>query len=149
MDIERYLKFNLDMTLVKEVLFDNTQRLVFDTITKLISFKRFFDKNKEKYVDFSSYKKEDYESFFKGIKCMSSRYDTTDNKIIKFIEERIENWTKIKFILKIIFCLKQIIYYKFYFNFNFDWSKLLEIQQLKKEFFSNQFFLFKYLYSFI
>ena len=91
MDIERYLKFNLDMTLVKEVLFDNTQRLVFDTITKLISFKRFFDKNKEKYVDFSSYKKEDYESFFKGIKCMSSRYDTTDNKIIKFIEERIEN----------------------------------------------------------
>ena len=80
---------------------------------------------------------------------MSSRYDTTDNKIIKFIEERIENWTKIKFILKIIFCLKQIIYYKFYFNFNFDWSKLLEIQQLKKEFFSNQFFLFKYLYSFI
>ena len=47
MDIERYLKFNLDITLVKEVLLDNTQRLVFDTITKLISFKRFFDKIKK------------------------------------------------------------------------------------------------------
>ena len=33
MDNEKYLKFNIEMTLVKEVLFDKTQIIVFDIVT--------------------------------------------------------------------------------------------------------------------
>ena len=91
MDIEKYLKFNVDMTLVKEVLLDDTQRLVFDSTTKLINVKRFFEKNKESYFNFTSYKKEDFEQCFNGIKTMFSRNNKTDNKIIKFLEKRLEN----------------------------------------------------------
>ena len=91
MDIERYLKFNLDMTLVKEVLLDDTQRHVFDTATKLVNFKKFFDSNNEKYIDFKEYKKEDFEIFFKELKSLFSRHNDTDNKIIKFFEKRLEN----------------------------------------------------------
>ena len=90
MDIERYLKFNLDMTLVKEVLFDESQRHVFDTASKLVNFKKFFDINNEKYIDFSEYKKEDFEIFFTELKSMFSRHNDTDNKIIKFFEKRLE-----------------------------------------------------------
>ena len=90
MDIERYLKFNLDMTLVKEVLFDESQRHVFDTASKLVNFKKFFDINNEKYIDFSEYKKEDFEIFFTELKSMFSRHNETDNKIIKFFEKRLE-----------------------------------------------------------
>ena len=64
MDIEKYLKFHLDMKLVKEVLFDESQRIVFDTITKLINIKRFFEKNNETNINFLSYKKEDFENCF-------------------------------------------------------------------------------------
>ena len=47
MDIEYYLKFNLEMTLVKEVLFDKDQMLAFDLISKLINFKKGISTSKE------------------------------------------------------------------------------------------------------
>ena len=90
MDIEKYLKFHLDMKLVKEVLFDESQRIVFDTITKLINIKRFFEKNNETNINFLSYKKEDFENCFNGIRSMFSRNNTIDNKIISFIENRLD-----------------------------------------------------------
>ena len=37
------------MTLVKEVVFDESQRHVFDTASNLLNFKKFFDINNEKY----------------------------------------------------------------------------------------------------
>ena len=91
MDVERYFKFNIDMTLVKEVLFDETQRNVFDTVTKLLNIKRFFEKKKEVKISFLNYKKENFEHCFEGVKTMFSRNNNSDNRIIKFIEKILEN----------------------------------------------------------
>ena len=90
MDIEKYLKFNIDMTLVKEVLFDETQRIVFDNVTKLINIKRFFDKNNEPYINFSNYQKEDFQNCFNGIRTIFSRNTYTDRKLISFIEKKLD-----------------------------------------------------------
>ena len=91
MDIETYLKFHLDMILVKEVLFDETQRTVFDNVTKLITLKKVFEKQENSYVSFSNYKKEDYEDCFKAIKKILSRNSYTDKKLIGFLDKRIYN----------------------------------------------------------
>ena len=90
MDIDKYLKFHLDMTLVKEVLFDETQRIVFDNVTKLINLKKFFEENKESSNSFKKYKKEDYENCFNGIRTLFSRNTYTDKKLISFIEKRLD-----------------------------------------------------------
>ena len=92
MDIEKYLKFNIDLTLVKEVLFDETQRNVFDNVTKLLNVKRFFDKKKEVEITFSNYQKEDFEHCFEGIKTMFSRSNESDKRIIRFIDKILENY---------------------------------------------------------
>ena len=91
MDIETYLKFHLDMSLVKEVLFDETQRTVYDNVTKLITLKRVFEKQENSFVSFSNYKKEDFEDCFKAIKTILSRKSYTDKKIIDFLDKRICN----------------------------------------------------------
>jgi hypothetical protein len=77
MNIERYLKFNLDMNLVKEVVFDESQRHEFDTASNLLNLKKFFDINNEKYIDF--FKKEDFEIFFTKLNSMFSRHNDIDN----------------------------------------------------------------------
>ena len=90
MDIERYLKLYLDMSFIKEALLDETQRLVLDTSSKLVNLKKLFFINYEKSLDFFEYQREDFEIFFRGLKSMFSRHNDTDNKIIKFIEKRLE-----------------------------------------------------------
>ena len=91
MDIDKYLKFHLDMTLVKEVLFDDTQINVFDSVSKLINLKRLFEKNEESDINFSRYSKEDFEDCFNAIREMSLRNSSTDKKIINFIEKRLDH----------------------------------------------------------
>ena len=91
MDIDKYLKFHLDMTLVKEILYDETQRIVFDNVTKLINLKKFFEENKEPSNSLKRYKKGDYENCFNGIKLMFSRNNSADNKILSLIEKGLKN----------------------------------------------------------
>jgi hypothetical protein len=85
MNIDTYLKFNLEMTLIKEVLFDKSQILTFDAISKMINFKKFFDKSEEEFFDIKSYDKTSFDDFFKSVQIIMQRQNNTDRKLINNI----------------------------------------------------------------
>ena len=93
MDIDTYLKFNLDIKLVKEVLLDKDQRLVLDTSSSLLNFKRFFDKIDitDKTSSFSEYKKKNFANFFESLFVLFKRNNTTDRRVINFIQKNIDD----------------------------------------------------------
>ena len=90
MDIDTYLKFNLEMTLIKEVLFDKNQIVIFDIISKMINLKKFFEPIIEKQLSFDRYDKFEFEEFFSSIDVLFDRQNETDRKIINFITTKIE-----------------------------------------------------------
>ena len=60
-------------------------------MSKLINLKRLFEKNEESDINFSRYRKEDFEDCFNEIRKMRLRNSSTDKKIINFIEKRLDH----------------------------------------------------------
>ena len=89
MDIDNYLKFNLEMTLIKEVLFDKNQNITFGIISKFNNFKKFFYLEKDE-LSFNQYDKKDFVEFFNSLEVLFKRQNETDKKIITFITSKLE-----------------------------------------------------------
>ena len=74
------------MKFLKEVILDKNQRHVLKILTKLINFKRFFEKNTDLIYEFSEYKQEDFKEFYDSIKLIFDKKDLISQKIIEFID---------------------------------------------------------------
>ena len=81
MNIEKYLKLNLEMSLMKDVLFDDHQKIVFDTVTNISNVNRLFGENKFN-DNLSEYKKE---TILNEIKLMNSRNNNIDKNMLSLI----------------------------------------------------------------
>ena len=77
MDIDNYLKFNLEMTIVKDVLFDDNQMITFDIISKMVNVKKFFNQSKDRHYD-----KNEFKEFFDSIDVLFKRQNETDKKLL-------------------------------------------------------------------
>ena len=86
MGIKTYLQFQIEMKFLKEVILDKNQRHVLKILTKLINFKRFFEKNTDLIYEFSEYKQEDFKEFYDSIKLIFDKKDLISQKIIEFID---------------------------------------------------------------
>ena len=82
MNIERYLKLILEMSVMKDVLFDDHQKIVFDSVTNLSNVNRLFSENNESNDNISEYNEENLKIISNAMKLMNCR---NNNIIIKML----------------------------------------------------------------
>ena len=85
MNIERYLKLILEMSVMKDVLFDDHQKIVFDSVTNLSNVKRLFSENNESNDNISEYNEENLKTISNAMKLMNSRNNNIDIKMLSLI----------------------------------------------------------------
>ena len=90
LDIKNFLRFNQDMAVVKEVLFDNNQRITFDVMSKFINIGKFFNQINDQQLSFKNYDVKEFKEFFISLEVLFKRNNETDNKIISFISSKLE-----------------------------------------------------------
>jgi hypothetical protein len=89
LDIRNYLKTHLELNLIKQVLFDEFQFKIFNTISPVIGFKHLFEEEENKQVRLSEYKKVEFNDFFDFVHHLLSRKNLVDNKILEFINKQL------------------------------------------------------------
>jgi hypothetical protein len=89
LDIKNYLKSNLEINLIKQVLFDEFQLKIFNTISPVISFKVMFEENKNKAISLSEYNKIEFNDFFDFLIKVLDRKNIVDKKILDFIKHEL------------------------------------------------------------
>ena len=85
MNIERYLKLILEMSVMKDVLFDDHQKIVFDSVTNLSNVNRLFSENNESNDNSSEYNEENLKTISNAMKLMNSRNNNIDIKMLSLI----------------------------------------------------------------
>ena len=85
MNIERYLKLILEMSVMKDVLFDDHQKIVFDSVTNLSNVNRLFSENNESNDNISEYNEENLKIISNAMKLMNSRNNNIDIKMLSLI----------------------------------------------------------------
>ena len=88
MEIKTFLRNNLELKLIKKVLFDKNQLLAFNTLSLFTYFKNLFDESENEMI-MSNYDKKDFENFFNSLNVLLQRDNATDKKIINFIKTNI------------------------------------------------------------
>ena len=88
MEIKTFIRSNLEAKLIKKVLFDKNQLIVFDTISLFSNFKSLFDDN-EKDLKMFNYDKKDFQDFFESLNILFQRENATDRKLLNFIKTHI------------------------------------------------------------
>jgi hypothetical protein len=90
LDIRNYLKSHLELNLIKQILFDEYQLKICDTISPVIGFKHMFEELDEyKNVKLSEYKKVEFNDFFDYVQIILSRKNLVDNKIFEYINKQL------------------------------------------------------------
>ncbi len=89
LDIRNYLRSHLELNLIKQVLFDEYQFKIFNTISPVIGFKRLFEEEENKQVKLTEYKKVEFNDFFDFVHHILSRKNLVDNKILEFINKQL------------------------------------------------------------
>jgi hypothetical protein len=90
MDIQNYIKFNLGMSFIKQILFDKFQLLAFDGLFQVINCKTLFYDNNDISRDFSIYNKSHFEEFFRSFQFILQRQNSTDKKLLDFLFQNLE-----------------------------------------------------------
>ena len=90
MDIQNYIKFNLGMSFIKQILFDKSQLLTFDGLFQVINCKTLFYDNTDVSRDFSIYNKSHFEDFFRSFQLILQRQNPTDKKILDFLFKNLD-----------------------------------------------------------
>ena len=85
MNFERYLKLILEMSVMKDVLFDDHQKIVFDSVTNLSNVNRLFSENNESNDNSSEYNEENLKTISNAMKLMNSRNNNIDIKMLSLI----------------------------------------------------------------
>ena len=86
MDIESFLFLKHEVTLLKELLFDKNQLLVFDTFSKVINFRNLFKEMKKDNMFFKEQTENEFKIVFESLNFILNRENNDDKKIIKFID---------------------------------------------------------------
>ncbi len=89
LDIRNYLKSQLELNLIKQVLFDEYQLKIFNTISPVIGFKHMFEEDEYIRVNLAEYNKVEFNDFFDFIHRILSRKNLVDNKILEFINKQL------------------------------------------------------------
>jgi len=89
LDIRNYLKSHLELNLIKQVLFDEYQLKIFNTISPVIGFKHMFEEDEYIRVNLADYKKVEFNDFFDFVHRILSRKNLVDNKILEFINKQL------------------------------------------------------------
>ena len=90
LDIRNYLKNHLEINLIKQVLFDEYQSKIFNTISPVIGFKLMFEDNsKNKVINLSEYNKIEFNDFFDFLVKILERKNIVDKKILDFIKHEL------------------------------------------------------------
>lgn len=90
MDVQNYIKFNLGMSFIKQILFDRSQLLIFDNLFQVINCKTLFYDNTDVSRDFSIYNKSHFEDFFRSFQLILQRQNPTDKKILDFLFKNLD-----------------------------------------------------------
>ena len=88
LDIKNYLKNHLELNLVKEVLFDEFQLKIFNTISPVIGFKHIFEEQ-DKYISLSEYNRIEFNDFYDFVTKILTRKNMVDNIILDFIKKQL------------------------------------------------------------
>ena len=89
LDIQKYVKNNLELKLIKNVLFDEYQLKIFNTISSIIGFKEMFDEEAKKDIKLCDYQKVEFNDFFDFIQVIMSRKNLIDQKIMSFVNNQL------------------------------------------------------------
>ena len=84
-DIECFILLKQEVSLLKELLLDKRQKMIFDTFSKVINFKNLF-KEMKKDVDFKEFNEDEIQSVFESLNFIIKRQNKWDKKIMKFID---------------------------------------------------------------
>ena len=84
-EINSFLLLKQEVALLKELLFDAKQLLIFDTFSKVINLKGIFKEIAKKEVDFKEYDPNDFKNVFESLNFIIKRKNNEDKKIIEFI----------------------------------------------------------------
>ena len=86
LDISNYLQLKPEIDLIKELLLDKQQLLIFNTFSTVINFKKMFKEITKIHIDFKEYDEDQYKKIFDTLKFIIKRQNDEDKKIIKFIK---------------------------------------------------------------
>jgi hypothetical protein len=89
LDIKNYLKSHLELNLIKQVLFDEYQLKIFNTISPVIGFKHMFEEDEYIRVNLAEYNKVEFMDFFDFVHHILLRKNLVDNKILDFINKQL------------------------------------------------------------
>ena len=89
MDISTYLQLKQEVDLLKELLLDKDQLLIFNTFSTVINFKKMITEITEisKFtIDFNDVNEDKYNDVFNSLNLILKRQNQEDKKIMKFIK---------------------------------------------------------------
>ena len=86
LDISNYLQLKPEIDLIKELLLDKQQLLIFNTFSTVINFKKMFKEITKIHIDFKEYDEDQYKKIFDTLNFIIKRQNDEDKKIIKFIK---------------------------------------------------------------
>ena len=91
LDVTNYFQLKQEVLLLKELILDDKQLLIFNSFSKVINFKFIFNDIIKNDFDFKVYEKNDYKNLFDSIKFIFERQSENDVKIMKFLNFTIQN----------------------------------------------------------
>ena len=89
MEIKTYLRNNLELKLIKNVIFDQNQHLTFNTFSLFTYLQTLFDSHKNE-IKMIGYDKNNFKEFFDSLNALFLRNNSTDKKIINFISKFVD-----------------------------------------------------------
>jgi hypothetical protein len=89
LDIKNHLRNHLELNLIKEVLFDEFQLKIFNTISPVIGFKLMFEDHLHQTINLSEYNRIEFNDFYDFVKKILTRRNLVDTIILEFIKKQI------------------------------------------------------------
>ena len=91
LDIIKYLQLKQEVSLLKELLLDDKQLLIFNSFSQVINFKNIIQEVMKNEFNFKIYHKNDYKKLFDSIKYIFERHSENDIKILRFFNFTSQN----------------------------------------------------------
>ena len=91
LDIIKYLQLKQEVSLLKELILDDKQLLIFNSFSQVINFKNIFYEVIKNKLNFKVYDKKDYKNLFDSIKYIFERQSENDIKILRFFNFTFQN----------------------------------------------------------
>ena len=85
LDIKNYLKLKLEVELLKQLMMDKKQLLIFNSFSTVINIKSLLNEIIKNEVNFNAYDKDDNKNLFESLDFIIRRQNSEDKKIIEFI----------------------------------------------------------------